>query len=353
MADNVTLSAGTGGATVRTISDSGGVEWPASVICFATSTTPGAGAFTFVGSTAGLPVAQQGTWNVGVTGSVAVTGTFFQATQPVSGTFWQATQPVSGTVGVTQSGSWTVTVVDSVALNVSAAQAGSWTVGVTGSVAVTGTFFQATQPVSGTFFQTTQPVSGTFWQTTQPVSIAASVTVAQATAASLNATVVGTGTFAVQAAQSGTWNVGTVTTVSTVTAVTAITNALPAGTNLLGSIAESPQIGTAYNGTTAATVQYASFSTSSSGATTIVAAVSGKKIYVLRWSVSSNGATNVNLQSHTTTTNATGTRYLTQYAGAGGAYCPLGIMATTAGEALDINNSAAIAISGELTYCQF
>src|ERR1039458_151046 len=28
-----------------------------------------------------------------ITGSVAVTGTFWQATQPVSGTFWQATQP--------------------------------------------------------------------------------------------------------------------------------------------------------------------------------------------------------------------------------------------------------------------
>jgi hypothetical protein len=30
--------------------------------------------------------------------TTAVTGTFWQATQPVSGTFWQATQPVSGTV---------------------------------------------------------------------------------------------------------------------------------------------------------------------------------------------------------------------------------------------------------------
>jgi hypothetical protein len=30
-----------------------------------------------------------------VSGTVAVTGTFWQATQPVSGTFWQATQPVS------------------------------------------------------------------------------------------------------------------------------------------------------------------------------------------------------------------------------------------------------------------
>lgn len=59
------------------------------------------------------------------------------------------------------------------------------TVGVSGSVAVTGTFYQATQPVSGTVavtgaYQATQPVSlatapttpvtGTFWQATQPVS---------------------------------------------------------------------------------------------------------------------------------------------------------------------------------------
>lgn len=41
---------------------------------------------------------------VSVTGSVAVTGTFWQATQPVSGTFWQATQPVSGTVTANQGG---------------------------------------------------------------------------------------------------------------------------------------------------------------------------------------------------------------------------------------------------------
>jgi hypothetical protein len=48
------------------------------------------------------------------------------------------------------------------------------------AVPVSGTFFQATQPVSlasvpthgvtGTFWQATQPVSGTFWQATQPVS---------------------------------------------------------------------------------------------------------------------------------------------------------------------------------------
>jgi hypothetical protein len=49
-------------------------------------------------------VTQSGTWNIGsvtsITDPVAVTGTFYQATQPVSGTFWQATQPVSGSVTV-------------------------------------------------------------------------------------------------------------------------------------------------------------------------------------------------------------------------------------------------------------
>ncbi len=69
-------------------------------------------------------------------------------------------------------------------------QGGTWNVGVTGTVAVT----QSTSPwvVSGTV--TANAGTGNF-------------TVVQSTAASLNATVVGTGTFAVQAAQSGTWTV--------------------------------------------------------------------------------------------------------------------------------------------------
>ena len=64
-------------------------------------------------------------------------------------------------------------------------------------VPVSGSFYQATQPVSGTFWQATQPVSGTFWQATQPVSLA-SVPSHEVTNA---------GTFAVQAAQSGSWTV--------------------------------------------------------------------------------------------------------------------------------------------------
>ena len=77
-------------------------------------------------------------------GSLAVTGPLTDAqlratAVAVSGTFWQTTQPVSGAVTIS------------------------------GSVAVTGTFWQATQPVSIASMPTT-PVTGTFWQTTQPIS---------------------------------------------------------------------------------------------------------------------------------------------------------------------------------------
>ncbi|MBV8061634.1 MAG: hypothetical protein JO253_08950 [Alphaproteobacteria bacterium] len=46
---------------------------------------------------------------VQVGNSVAVTGTFWQATQPVSGTFWQTTQPVSLTGNAATDGSTTLT----------------------------------------------------------------------------------------------------------------------------------------------------------------------------------------------------------------------------------------------------
>ncbi len=130
---------------------------------------------------------------VNVNGSIAVTGTFWQATQPVSiatmpttpvtGTFWQATQPVSGTFWQTtqpvSSTQWPAALDGSGFLKTH--EQGTANVSVqNSSIAVTGTFWQSTQPVSGTFWQSTQPVSiatmpttpvtGTFWQATQPVS---------------------------------------------------------------------------------------------------------------------------------------------------------------------------------------
>ena len=140
------------------------------------------------------------------------------ATFPVSGTFWQATQPVSiatlpaisGTVAVSnfpasQAVSGTVTAnqgtspwvvsgtvnvgtrgwtLSSGTDSVAAVQSGTWNIGsittlpaITGAVSVSN--FPVTQPVSGTVavsnFPASQAVTGTFWQATQPVSIAATV----------------------------------------------------------------------------------------------------------------------------------------------------------------------------------
>lgn len=111
---------------------------------------------------------------------------------------------VDGTVAATQSGSWTVAATESGAWNVG--QTGTWTV-QPGNTANTTPWLQTisqggnTATVSGggalkvDASASTQPISGT-----------------------------------VAATQSGTWNI------ATVTAVTGITNALPAGSNIIGNV---------------------------------------------------------------------------------------------------------------------
>jgi hypothetical protein len=305
MADNVELNLGTGGKVVRSI-DKGGFEAQVVVIDMG-----GAGAESLL--TTAMPVTGTITANAGTNlntsllalesgGNLATLVTRTPAlgqalaasstpvvltsaqlttltpltTVAVTGTFWQATQPVSlvsvPSHAVTNAGTFAV----------QATQAGTWT--VTGA--------------GGTF-----PVTGTFWQATQPVSLAT-------------------------------------------------LPALPAGTNLIGKTSTAQDTSSLYNGTTALTPKFATFTTSSSGVTTVVAAVGGKKIRVLRWRVTSNGTTNVKWQSHVTPTDISGLSYLTQFKDVGGGYCPVGHFETISGEALDINNSAAVAISGEVTYIE-
>lgn len=86
-------------------------------------------------------------------GTISVSGTFYQATQPVSasslplptGAATSAKQPAIGVAGTAS----------------------------TDVLTVQGIASATPLPVSGTFWQTTQPVSGTFWQATQPVSLSA------------------------------------------------------------------------------------------------------------------------------------------------------------------------------------
>lgn len=166
--------------------------------------------------------------------SITVDGVFWQATQPVSGTVTvtQATAAnlnatVTGTVAATQSGTWdinnisgTVSLPTGAATSANQTTLGSQTTKIndgtnTAAVKAASTAAVAADPalVVAVSPNNSVAVTGTFWQATQPVSgtVTAnagtgSFTVAQATAANLNATVVGTGTFAVQAAQSGTWS---------------------------------------------------------------------------------------------------------------------------------------------------
>jgi len=153
------------------------------------------------------------------------------------------------------------------------------------------------------------------------VGVSGSVVVAQTTAANLNATV----------RQAGDWQVG-----------------LAAGTNLVGRVSAGVDGSTVYNGETALTPLFAAIDASASGDNEIVAGVEGKKIRVLRWGLSASDEVSAVWRSGST--DVTGPRTLPKYAAVGGAYCPVGLMETAAGESLNLNLSAAVAVGGELTY---
>lgn len=124
--------------------------------------------------------------------------------------------------------------------------------------------------------------------------------------------------------------------------------ALAAGTALVGKISGSDETSTIYSGTTALTPGMATISVSATG--TLVALVSSKQIRVLALSLMSNGTVNVKFQSHASPTDITGLYYLIANTGFVLPYNPLGWFQTIAGEALDINLSASIAVGGCLTY---
>jgi hypothetical protein len=248
-----------------------------------------------------------------IAGTVAVSNfPAFPTTQDVAGTVdvgnFPATQPISGTI---------------------TANAGTGTFGVSGTVAVSN--FPATQPVSGTV--TANAGTGTFtvggtvavsnFPATQPVS----------------------GTVALGA---GSASIGSIANTAF-----GVTGALPAGTNLLGSTAAGLRYDTLYGGTTPATIRFAAVSLSASG--TIVAAVATKKITVLKWSLWAASAVDVKFQSSTGSVDLTGAL---PYAGTGkgplgsGAFCPVGHFQTAAGDALNLNLSAGVLVTGYIAFIQ-
>jgi hypothetical protein len=344
--DNTQLNAGNGGDTIRDFADAGGTKWPSAVLCYATTVSAGANVLQPVMPGFPLPVTGTLTVNAGTNlntsalalesgghlasvdtktpalgqalaaASVPVVLTAAQlatltplSTVGVTGTFWQATQPVSGTI--------TVNAGTNLNTSALALEAGGHLAAIDGKVPALGQALAAASvPVVLTAAQLT---------TLTPVS---TVTIGAGSAV-MGHVIVDSGT---------------------ITAVTAITNALPAGANLLGQVSATNETSTVFNGTTALTPTFAAISASSSGANTIVTATGGKRIRVLRWSITANGAVNAKWQTSTGPTDLTGLRYMTQFASAGGAYCPVGCFQTGVGDSLILNLSGAVAVGGELTY---
>ncbi|ODM71669.1 hypothetical protein A6X20_06930 [Bradyrhizobium elkanii] len=106
------------------------------------------------------------------------------------------------------------------------------------------------------------------------------------------------------------------------------------------------------NAGTSLTPKFAKISASSSGASTVVAAVASKKIRVIEWNVLPHDAVNIKWQSHTAG-DITGLLELAAKGnGIARPFNPVGYFETTAGEALDLNLSSAVAVGGSLVYVE-
>lgn len=195
----------------------------------------------------------------------------------VTGTFFQATQPVSGTVAATQSGTWTNTVTQATAASLNATIVGLGTAGTPsgGVVSIQGVSGGQAIPVSGTVTATNASVSATGAAPPASATFAgASVTTAAPTyttgqMSALSLTTAGglridgsattqpvSGTVA--ATQSGTWNLTNITgTVS-----------LPTGASTDATVAKLTVAQGAALGTNTQTLQGGSVTTASPTYTT-------------------------------------------------------------------------------------
>lgn len=93
---------------------------------------------------------------------------------------------------------------------------------------------------------------------------------------------------------------------------------------------------------------FAAIVASASGATQIVAADGTRKIRVLQYTFSANGAVNAKFQS--AANDRTGLLYLGANGQVSVAFCPLGLFETAVNEALNLNLSGAVAVGGHLVY---
>jgi hypothetical protein len=141
MADNVIANSGSGGATFRTLAEvTTGLEYPASVLAWPTTISPGANVLQLVDPTHGLPTAvlslpalAAGSASIGTVilgaGSASVGTVIIGAGAAAIGSV-----TVTGTVAATQSGSWTVNAGTNLNTSALALEAGGNLAGINGKL---------------------------------------------------------------------------------------------------------------------------------------------------------------------------------------------------------------------------
>ena len=127
------------------------------------------------------------------------------------------------------------------------------------------------------------------------------------------------------------------------------TNGLPV--QLAGvSVGLPADTGSLYNGSVPLVPKYAVISGASSGDNTVVAAVAGKKIRVLQYTVVTVTAVTVRFESGASGVALTGVMSFGATGGTASPYVPLGLFETTEGMLLNLELGGAVQTSGHLTY---
>lgn len=104
-------------------------------------------------------------------------------------------------------------------------------------------------------------------------------------------------------------------------------------------------------GTTALVPKFASIDVATAGDNTLVAAVTGKQLRVLSYALVAGGAVAVRWKSGAAT-NLSGAMSFAANGGVAPAWSPVGLLQTVAGDALVLNLSAAVQVSGHLVYVE-
>ncbi len=156
---------------------------------------------------------------------------------------------------------------------------------------------------------------------------------------------------------SGNYPIGTVVVGSmpAIAGTVTIGAEIPAGTQIIGRIVAHPESGALYIAGVAATPKFAAIALTNSGDNTVVSAVAGKKIRVLREKFIADRMMTARYYSHGSASGGaaiSGPLICATYGGLVDPLCQLGIRETVASQHLVLNLSASAVVGGDITYIE-